>query len=246
MRCNQVDSRPVVCSPIMEMASPGNRHRLIADIAYEQIRDQIVTLKLAPGMVLREDEMMSSLGIGRTPLRDAVKRLSLEGLVVIQPRQGTTVTEVDLGEIVHVSEVRVDLEGLAAELAAHRLDEASLARCRELLDQLETRQEAGPSYELVLFDEQIHRTIWEAARNPYLIQTLERYFTLSLRVWYFVLESVPSLGSAVHGHARVLEAVIRRDPPAARALMREHVAQFEREVLAAIARTDRHTSENGT
>src|SRR5688572_11182565 len=73
----------------------GNGDRLIADRAYEELRDRIVTLKLPPGTVLREDELMAQLAIGRTPLRDAIKRLALEGLVAVQPRRGTTITPVD-------------------------------------------------------------------------------------------------------------------------------------------------------
>src|SRR5918992_2006893 len=82
---------------------------LVAERAYAELRDRIVTLHLAPGTVLREDELMSEMGIGRTPLREAVKRLALENLVAVQPRIGTYVTSVDAADIVHISEVRAEL-----------------------------------------------------------------------------------------------------------------------------------------
>src|SRR5918996_5567479 len=109
---------------------------LFADRAYHELRDRIVTLRLAPGTVLREDELMRELDIGRTPLREAVKRLALENLVAVQPRIGTYVTSVDAADIVHISEVRAELEAQAAELAARRLDTELRARGEALLEQV--------------------------------------------------------------------------------------------------------------
>ena len=119
---------------------------LIADRAYAALRDRIVTLQLPPGTVLREDELMRDLGIGRTPLREAVKRLALENLVAVQPRSGTYVTGVDAADIVHIAEVRAELEAHAAELAARRLDGELRERAEALLEQvraLERSDDAG-------------------------------------------------------------------------------------------------------
>ena len=207
---------------------------MIAERAYEQLRERIVTLRLAPGTVLREDELMRELEIGRTPLREAVERLALENLVAVQPRIGTYVTSVDAADIVHISEVRAELEAQAAELAARRLDAASRERAEALLEQVRTLDQDADA--LMALDEAIHRLTWEGSRNPYLIATLERYFVLSLRVWYVVLDRVPGLGSAVFDHAKLLEAILDQDAPTARALMHEHVTEFEREIIAAFSR----------
>ena len=86
------------------------------------------------------------------------------------------------------------------------------------------------------FDGRIHRFTWEASGNPYLAETLERYFTHSLRIWYLVLDRLPGLGHAVHDQGRLLEALLRQDAVAARSLMREHVLDFQREILAAFSR----------
>src|SRR5215207_7125889 len=101
----------------------GDSSRLFAERAYHALRDRIVTLRLPPGTVLREDELMRELEIGRTPLREAVKRLALENLVAVQPRRGTFVSGVESADIVHITEVRAELEGYAAELAAHNMDD---------------------------------------------------------------------------------------------------------------------------
>jgi DNA-binding GntR family transcriptional regulator len=211
--------------------------RLVAEHAYMELRERIVTLHLPPGTVLREDALMSELGIGRTPLREAVKRLALENLVDVQPRRGTFVSAVEAADIENITEVRAELEGYAAELAALRLDPEGHTTAERLLHEVEKMSRPNDQDWLMRFDERIHRFTWEAARNPYLSQTLERYFTHSLRIWYVVLDRVPGLGHAVHDQTQLLEAVLDRNGSHARTIMREHVLAFQREILAAFSRT---------
>ena len=210
--------------------------RLVADRAYLQLRDRIVTLHLPPGTVLREDELMKEMGTGRTPLREAVKRLALENLVEVQPRRGTFVTAVEAADIQSITEVRAELEAYAAELAALRLDPETRAKAEALVRELEELDGGGDQERLMRFDERIHRFTWEAAHNPYLTQTLERYFTHSLRIWYLVLDRVPTLGHAVHDQTQLLEAILDRSGPHARTIMHEHVLAFQREILTAFSR----------
>ena len=167
-------------------------------------------------------------------MREAVKRLALENLVAVQPRSGTYVTSVDAADIVHISEVRAELEAHAAELATRRLDDLTRARFQALLDRIASAADGSDQDALMGLDEAIHHLIWDASGNPYLADTLERYFILSLRIWYVVLDRLPSLGAAVLDHA----APDRGDPRrrrsrSARALMAEHVVAFEREIMAA-------------
>jgi DNA-binding GntR family transcriptional regulator len=210
---------------------------LVAERAYLELRDRIVTLRLAPGTVLREDELMREMTIGRTPLREAVKRLALENLLSVQPRRGTFVSAVESADIVNITEVRAELEGYAAELAARRTDGEAREAAEALLHEVEKLSRPDDQDWLMRFDERIHRFTWDAARNPYLSQTLERYFTHSLRIWYMVLDRVPTLGHAVHDQTQLLEAVLDRNGPHARAIMHEHVLAFQREILAAFSRT---------
>jgi DNA-binding GntR family transcriptional regulator len=211
--------------------------RLVADRAYLELRDRIVTLHLPPGTVLREDELMKEMGTGRTPLREAVKRLALENLVEVQPRRGTFVTAVEAADIQSITEVRAELEAYAAELAALRLDPETRAKAEALVRELEELDGGGDQERLMRFDERIHRFTWEAAYNPYLTQTLERYFTHSLRIWYLVLDRVPTLGHAVHDQTQLLEAILDRNGPHSRTIMHEHVLAFQREILAAFSRS---------
>jgi DNA-binding GntR family transcriptional regulator len=212
---------------------------LVAERAYVELRDRIVTLRLAPGTVLREDELMREMEIGRTPLREAVKRLALENLVAVQPRRGTFVSAVEAADIENISEVRAELEGFAAELAALRMDRGTRGGAEQLLEEIDEVTEPHEQEWLMRFDERIHRFTWEAAGNPYLMETLERYFTHSLRIWYLVLDRVPGLGHAVHDQVHLIEALLAGDGPRARDVMREHVRAFQREILAAFGEASR-------
>jgi DNA-binding GntR family transcriptional regulator len=210
--------------------------RLVADRAYDELRDRIVTLRLAPGTALREDALMHEMGIGRTPLREAVKRLALENLVAVQPRRGTFVTAVEAADIVNITEVRAELESYAAELAALRMNDGAREQAEQLLQEIDEVTRPHEQEWLMRFDERIHRFTWEASANPYLLETLERYFTHSLRIWYLVLDRVPGLGHSVHDQMHLLNALLGRDAERARTIMREHVLEFQREILAAFNR----------
>jgi DNA-binding GntR family transcriptional regulator len=210
---------------------------LVAERAYLELRDRIVTLRLAPGTVLREDELMREMTIGRTPLREAVKRLALENLLSVQPRRGTFVSALESADIVNITEVRAELEGYAAELAAQRIDGEAREAAEALLHEVEKLSRPDDPDWLMRFDERIHRFTWDASGNPYLAETLERYFTHSLRIWYLVLDRLPGLGHAVHDQAHLLEALLEGQAARARSIMREHVLDFQREILAAFSRS---------
>jgi DNA-binding GntR family transcriptional regulator len=239
---------PTEISRVTADGRPG-RHSdaggLIAEQAYLELRDRIVTLRLRPGASLREDDLMRELGIGRTPLREAVKRLSLENLVAVRPRRSTVVTGVDAADIVHITEVRAELEGQAAELAARRMDDAAREKAEALLAELEALGRDEDPDTLMRFDGRIHRLTWETSRNPYLIETLERYYVLSLRIWYVVLDRVPGLAGAVHDQADLVDALLARDSRRARAIMREHVLAFEREIMAAFSMSEDERPRGG-
>jgi DNA-binding GntR family transcriptional regulator len=211
---------------------------LIAHRAYAVLRERIVRLSLPPGAVLREDELMKELEIGRTPLREAIKRLELENLIAVEPRRGTSVTHVDAADIVHITEVRAELEAQAAELAARRMDAAQRAEAEALRAELDELEGGEDQETLMALDERVHRLTWEASHNPYLDDELERLFALSARIWYVVAERVPGLGPAVQHQVHLLDALLSHDAPRARSLMREHILAYQREFVAALGRDD--------
>ena len=199
-----------------------------ADRAYYAIRELIVTLELPPGAVVREPELTEQLGIGRTPVREALRRLAQERLVEVFPRRGMFVTKVDVRDLVRLCEVRVALEPEAARLAAERATQADLAELRGVLGELDGRRKRD-ARALIDLDERIHRAIYHASHNPYLAETLEQYYAHALRIWMVALART-DIGAAVGGHHAVLEAVVRGDGARAARLMREHVESFEEAV----------------
>jgi DNA-binding GntR family transcriptional regulator len=214
----------------------AGQNGLIAERAYVAMRDLIVTLRLAPGSALREDALMRDLDLGRTPLREAVKRLALEGLVEVRPRSGTYVTEVEAHDIVHIAEVRAELEAQAARLAAKRMDGDLRATAARLDAELRAIEGTTGIDAHMALDERVHRFVWEAAQNPYLLDALERLWALSLRIWHLVLDRVPALPAAVDEQRALPDALVAGDARRAGARMREHVQSFEREILEAFAR----------
>lgn len=207
------------------MATVVGQAESLAEKAYVAIRRLIVTLELGPGSVINERELVEQLGIGRTPVREALRRLAQEGLVEVYPRRGMFVTDVDVRKLALVSEVRAALEPEAARLAAERATDAERAELQELLGELDAA--GGDDHALMALDERIHRAVYRCARNDLLATTLEQYYVLALRIWTIALDRQHELNDAVQGHRALLEAIHDGDGERAAATMRAHVEDFE-------------------
>ncbi len=209
-----------------EQAAPPE---LLADRAYAALRDRIVSLRIPPGAPINEDDLGRELDMGRTPVREAIKRLALENLVTVFPRRGTFASEINITDLAHISDVRQQLEGHAAYRAAQRLTPVQREELDALVEEIE-RRPSGAADALMALDARIHRFVYRCAGNPYLRETLERYLNLSLRIWYLVLGRLPHLFERVHEHTDLLHAVRVGDADGARAIAAEHVATFESEI----------------
>ena len=129
----------------------------LADRAYYAIREWIVTLDLPPGSVVNERELMGRLGVGRTPVREALRDLAREQLVEVFPRRGMFVSSVDVGDIAGLSEVRLLLESEAARLAAERRGDGDLEETDALLEELDAAAGERDARGLIDLDQRIHR-----------------------------------------------------------------------------------------
>ena len=184
---------------------------------------------MPPGSVVNEGRLREDLKIGRTPIREALQRLARENLVKSVPHRGTFVTDVNITDLARITEVRVVLEAHAARLAAEKLGSADREAITDLLE-LVSRSRITDQRDLMQLDQRIHRAIYRAARNPFLAATLERYFSLSLRLWYLVLDHEVRLREAVDEHVELLRAILAGDGELAETIMRRHVVGFEREI----------------
>ena len=204
-----------------------------SELAYRRILERIVSLEMPPGSVVNETRLREELGIGRTPIREALQRLARENLVRPVPHRGTFVTDVNITDLARITEVRVVLEAHAARLAADKLAAPDREVIEELLELL-SRAYVTDQRDLMQLDQKIHRAIYRAARNPFLEATLERYFNLILRLWYLVLDHDVRLREAVDEHVELMRAILAGDGDLAETIMRKHVTGFEREIRKAL------------
>jgi len=206
----------------------------LADRAYYAIREWIVTLDLPPGSVVNERELMGRLGVGRTPVREALRDLAREQLVEVFPRRGIFVSGVDVGDIAGLSEVRLVLECQAARLAAERSNDADRAETVSLLEELAGTAGDRGERQLIDLDQRIHRHVYRCTHNPFLEATLEEYYVLTLRIWFLALDRVERLGDAIREHREILEAIRDGEADRAEEVMRSHVAGFEHAMRAVL------------
>ena len=207
-------------------APPAGEAATLADQAYLAIRHLIVTLELPPGAPIKEPELTERLGIGRTPVREALRRLALERLVAVYPRRGMEVTTVDVRDLARLCEVRAVLEPEAARLASERATRADLEEIQALRYELDDRRRRDDRT-LIVLDERIHHAIYRATHNQLLEETLDWYYTHALRIWMLAIDRTNELQEAVIEHRQLLDAVARGRGKAAAELMHAHVLSFE-------------------
>ena len=194
---------------------------LAADRAYLAIRGLIVSLELPPGAVIDERMLMERLGLGRTPVREALRQLAQEQLVEVFPRRGMFVTGVDVRDLARISEVRAALEPEAARLAAERATDEERDELTALSDQIKR------GADMMGLDERIHRAIYAAAHNDLLEKTLGEYYVLALRIWAIALDRAEDLEDAVESHRDLIHAIVVGNADEAASLMHAHVENFE-------------------
>ncbi|MEM9521713.1 MAG: GntR family transcriptional regulator [Actinomycetota bacterium] len=209
----------------------------LSEQAYGQLRRKIVRLDFAPGDVLREDELQELLGIGRTPIREALQRLAREHFITVIPRRGMFVSGIEVSELSLLFETRTVLEPYAARLAAARgtdehwdAMEAALAAAHG----------ADGNLDLMDVDRSGHEIMWEAAGNRFLVDTLDMLYAQSDRLWHLYLADVADMNHAIDEHAEIMDALRTGNGDRAGELMEEHIRAFDTEIRAAV--TERLTS----
>jgi DNA-binding GntR family transcriptional regulator len=209
----------------------GDDEPSFAERAYRAIRDQLVMLDIRPGAPINEDQLAQSIGVGRTPVREALKRLQYERLITTYPRRGTFATDVNITDLGHISEVRQELEPLAAAQAAHRATATDRATLTALRQELASGSDAT---EFMRLDLRLHRAVYATTHNPFLADTLVRYDNLATRIWCLFIDRLSDMAGHVGEHGPLIEAIVTGDADTAARLARDHVEGFERAIRAAI------------
>lgn len=206
-----------------------------ADRAYLAIRDKLIMLDIRPNEAIVESELAAELQFGRTPVREALKRLEADRLVVSYPRRGTFATGVDVADLRHISQIRVNLEPVAARTAAEAASASMRAELARLADDTDALDVTGiDRNELMRWDLKVHRAIYRAAGNPHLEDVLVRYDNLATRIFCLFLDRLPTVAKHVGEHTNLLRAIAAGDGDAAAAIALEHVIGFEESVRAIV------------
>jgi len=199
----------------------------LTEAAYEALKERLVLLDIAPGDPLSEQALSAELAVGRTPLREALKRLEADHLVVTYPRRGTFATAVDITALSEISEIRRALEPLAAGLGATRADAEDRRNLQKLRDGLSGLPADTSARDHMQWDLQVHRAIYRATHNAHLETALIRYGNLATRIWSVAAPRLPDVGSHIVEHIELLDAVADGGRERAEQLMRDHMDAFE-------------------
>ena len=204
---------PVSASP------PGTEDSSQAQAAYERLRELIVLLQLAPGAYVSEAELSTLIGLGRTPVREAVQRLAIEGFCERLPRRGILITPIDLDRQIDIQEVRLELEPMAARLAAQRITDPEATELRRLLPN--PTLASDPDNRV---DEQLHLYVAALSKNDILSGMLIPLYAHARRHWnQWTRRGLTEPVELLQGWNDIVDAICARDGASAYQRMHEHV-----------------------
>jgi GntR family transcriptional regulator, rspAB operon transcriptional repressor len=202
----------------------------LLDQAYNEIKFRIITFRYRPGEVLSEAAISVELGIGRTPIHQAIHRVMMDGLVSIMPRKGVMVRPVSVDEAMEIIGVRLVTECYCARLAANRADDAELQRLQAILESSEKVTKKRDIEQIMLLDRKFHDALGRAAGNSVLADVLRNLHERSLRFWFISLRDPDHHRNVLAQHRAIVAALLNHNPDAAETAMREHILAFQHNV----------------
>ena len=201
----------------------------LAEKAYDELIRRITRLDLPPGIVLAEKSLVEELKIGRTPIREALQRLAMEGLVIHRLNRGMFVSEITYSDVQEIYEFRSLIDGHACRLAAQRATPAQAAKLLELHGALVQATKDDDIDTYVQLDREYYSILSEASNNSFLVETIPRIFNLHLRLWFFISVKIGNWHSIAEAHEimthDVAEAIALRDTDRAEVAMKNYISQ---------------------
>jgi DNA-binding GntR family transcriptional regulator len=201
-----------------------------ADQAYFLILNKIITAEMEPGSLIQEPVLMEQLNLGRTPIREAFKRLETQGFVTVSPRRGMFITPITIKDINRIYEIRIELESLAVRLAADRISSVQLRSLQQQVEYCKNKKSKSAE-EMVMMDREFHFMTYEATRNQLLVTDLQRYYYLSQRIWYYGLNNLEPLAVGLSDHFDIVSAFKLRQTELADEIIRRHISKFQKTIL---------------
>lgn len=209
--------------------------RPLGEMVYESLREAIINQVLKPGERLMEIDLADEMGVSRTPVREAIRKLELDGYVVMIPRKGAYVAGLSIKDINEVFEIRGTLEALAAGLAASRASQEEIDEMERSLIEEASSWETSDLIKTIEVDTRFHELIFKASRNNRVMgmikdlrEQVQRFRTTTL--------AVPGrMKFALDEHRRIVEAISDRNVELARIAAREHIESAENALLEVIS-----------
>jgi len=208
-----------------------DQYKPLREIVFETIRNAILSGNLKPGERLMEVQMAESLGVSRTPVREAIRKLELEGLVIMLPRKGAFIADLSVKDLTEVMEIRASLEGLAAGLAAVRIDQEELEDLEVKALKFHKAIESDDVDSLIHTDLEFHEAIFKASRNERLIQLNNNLREQVERFREIYHKKTNKSKETSKEHYEMVEAISNRDIDKAEKLARRHIENAEKSIL---------------
>ena len=209
----------------------AHSHRPLREIVYEELKMQILTGKITPGMRMMEVELAESRGVSRTPIREAIKKLEQEGLVTVEPRKGAYASQISVKDMVDILEVRQDMEGLAAHMAAYRMTPKQMKELESISVGYNKAVEEGNMADMIKYDTDFHNLIVESCNNSILTMMINQLQELLLRFRYVYYDNIKRAEKMPSEHSMIMEAIKDGRSDAARASAEMHIERIKDMVM---------------
>lgn len=206
-------------------------HRPLREIVYEELKREILVGEIAPGTRMMEIELADEMGVSRTPVREAIRKLEKEGLVTIEPRKGAYASDVSIKDMVDVLEVREDLEAMAAAMAAQKVNKDEKQALIEATMEYKEAVESERTEDIIRCDEKFHQLIVNCSGNKTLVQLFSQVQELALRFRYLYYDDFSRYERMPMEHREIEEAILSGDYEKARVAAGEHVKKLKQFVI---------------
>lgn len=215
-----------------------NDYKPLRDVIFDTLREAIIVGELKPGQRLMEVQLAEKMGVSRTPVREAIRKLELEGLVEMLPRKGAHVAELSVKDIMDVLEVRATLDGLATSLSATRITDDEKKELRHLLDQFINYVEKENLQGSIKKDVEFHDVIYRSSRNDKLIQISNNLREQIQRFRIVYIKDYSNSRELIREHTEIYEAIIAGNPETAMEAARRHIKNQEETIIRSLKRNE--------
>ncbi len=218
----------------MELEMHMDEYLPLRDVVFNTLRRAILKGELKPGERLMELTLAERLGVSRTPIREAIRKLELEGLVVMAPRKGAKVASITERDLNDVLEVRKGMEVLAISLACERITKEEIEHLEEIEGRFKKLTEEGNLTELAEVDVEFHEAIYQATNNKRLVQLLSNLREQMYRYRVEYLKDIAVRRTLAEEHGAICRALRERDEKKALACIREHIDNQQKAIIRSL------------